>query len=689
MNTNKLNEILKQKEAEEAQQGKQETEMHLDDAARVKVLSPARLVMKRFVRNRLAIFGSILLIIMFVFCFLGPIFYPYGQKQVFYKYADQTQDYAFAKERTDYTGYAFDTSIEIPRAVASRMNSMIQTIEASGSGIYFINNEDAWYSAVQMGENVYALCQQPMQDVAAFGERTVLIGTYSMLSKEFTYEGEALDDGFVAAASALCKGAGGEFEYGGKTYTVVKGAQPKTFDVYGQSGAGFAYTGAAMDEAFETSVTAVTKTVSAEAPALLVYNDATYAVMGSEEDGYTVYQMGEPMPAQVYSRYVFSAYTLGTQFSDEFKCAALGALCSTGTFSVEGETYTIVDENGILTIKDAAGNGYAELTTFAINRYNGDDTMDYALKNAIIETIEDMEASSSKTGTLVHDLPQQDEKGAYVYNDDGELVYEEADLTVTKVRVGEYVVKSDLVTHLIDRYAKPSGTHLMGTDGDGFDVLARIMYGGRISLMVGFVVVIIETLLGTIMGGLAGYFGGVVDNLIMRLVDIFYCLPMMPIMIILGAMMDAQRMNAYVRLLVMMASLGIMGWAGVARLVRGQILSLREQEFMVAAEATGVRVRKRIFRHLVPNVMPQLIVTSTAGLGGIILTESTLSFLGLGVKHPLATWGTMINSVSTAAAMENYVHIWVPVGLLICLTVIAFNFVGDGLRDAFDPKSKQ
>ena len=191
------------------------------------------------------------------------------------------------------------------------------------------------------------------------------------------------------------------------------------------------------------------------------------------------------------------------------------------------------------------------------------------------------------------------------------------------------------------------------------------------------------------MGGLAGFYGKWVDNLIMRLVDIFYCLPSTPIMIILGAMMDAMRVDTYIRLLVMMAVLGLMGWASVARLVRGQILSLREQEFMVATEATGIRVKARIFRHLVPNVMPQLIVSATMGMGSTILTESTLSYLGLGVKHPLATWGTIINSVSSASAMAHYAHIWIPVGLLICFTVIAFNFVGDGLRDAYDPKAKR
>jgi len=149
-------------------------------------------------------------------------------------------------------------------------------------------------------------------------------------------------------------------------------------------------------------------------------------------------------------------------------------------------------------------------------------------------------------------------------------------------------------------------------------------------------------------------------------------------------------MDPYQRLMWMMVMLGLLGWASIARLTRGQILSLREQEIMVAQEATGMKTRRRIFRHLVPNVMPQLIVAATMGVGDVILYESVLSFLGLGVKHPLATWGTMINAVtSSAESMIKYAYIWVPVGMLICMTVIAFNFVGDGLRDAFDPKMKR
>ena len=175
----------------------------------------------------------------------------------------------------------------------------------------------------------------------------------------------------------------------------------------------------------------------------------------------------------------------------------------------------------------------------------------------------------------------------------------------------------------------------------------------------------------------------------MRVVDIFYCIPTYPILIIMGALFDALKMDPYVRLVWMMVALGVLGWAGIARLVRGQILSLREQEFMIAEEATGMRASRRIFRHLVPNVMPQLIVNATMSLGSIVITEATLSFLGLGVKHPLATWGNMINAAANNTALRLYPNLWVSPGICIVLAVLAFNFVGDGLRDAFDPKSRR
>ena len=240
-----------------------------------------------------------------------------------------------------------------------------------------------------------------------------------------------------------------------------------------------------------------------------------------------------------------------------------------------------------------------------------------------------------------------------------------------------------------DQYSFPNKDHWLGTDMYGMDMLTRLMYGGRVSLLIGFIVIIIETVIGVIFGGISGYFGGWVDNLIMRIVDIFYCIPSMPIIIILGAAMDASRVDPNIRMVYLMLILGFLGWAGIARLVRGQILSLREQEYMTAAEACGLSVSRRIFKHLIPNVIPQLIVTCTMGLGSVIITEATLSFLGLGVKFPFASWGNIISDVNNTHVLTTYWFIWIPAGVLLLLTVLAFNLVGDGLRDAFDPKMKR
>ena len=250
----------------------------------------------------------------------------------------------------------------------------------------------------------------------------------------------------------------------------------------------------------------------------------------------------------------------------------------------------------------------------------------------------------------------------------------------------EWSVMQYVDTKVFDTYSGPSKEHWLGTDRNGMDMLTRLMYGGRVSLYIGFVVVIISSVIGVILGGISGFFGGWVDMLIMRIVDIFYCIPSLPIIIILGAIMDTLRVDPQQRMFYLMLILGVLGWAGTARMVRGQILSFREQEFMVATEATGIRASRRIFRHLIPNVMPQLIVSMTMGLGSTIITEATLSFLGLGVKFPFASWGNIINDVNDTYVLTNYWFIWIPAGFLLLATVLAFNLVGDGLRDAFDPR---
>ncbi len=241
----------------------------------------------------------------------------------------------------------------------------------------------------------------------------------------------------------------------------------------------------------------------------------------------------------------------------------------------------------------------------------------------------------------------------------------------------------------INTYADPSAEHLLGTDEKGFDVFVRLMYGGRISLMIGFIVVILETIIGIILGGIAGYFGGWVDQIIMRIVDIFNCIPTLPILLIASAVIDSWELEPDQQIYVLMVVITLFSWSGVARLVRGQIISLREQEYMVATEVMGLPTWRKIFKHLIPNVMPQLIVSMTLGLGSVILYEATLSYLGLGVQLPKAAWGTMISQVNDPIIFQYHMNVWFPAGVLIVIAVLGFNFIGDGLRDAMDPKARK
>ena len=677
-----LNEVLKAKALEDQKKSEAEAgkPLALDDVSRVKVQSPGAQVFKRFIRNRLAVFGTCILILMFLFSFLGPVFYPYGQKDIFYTFNNEVVNYSLAKENTAYNGYVVNPDITASRTAVNMMNSNIKTmIETGRDKMLYVDKGDA-YVIDNLGTEIYTLSPATSTEICSAGLNSVKLGVLDSIKKTIKYEsGEEEIPGLDAAAAKACKTAT-EFDFGGNTYTLEKG-QGKSYNVFTER-EGFAYTGSPMSSAFESAVMKAIKNGEEE----VTVGGKTY-LFDTQEDTSVVYEISDSKIYSVYTRYIVDAYETGKELSSDFKAQALMAAYGSGKFTADGE-YSIEPIDGGLMVTDANGDEYAEFSLFPVRRYDGGDTMDFDLKKRIAAEIISMRESGAKSASITYRLPQQQEDGSYYYVD-GELQYSDSELVISQRDTGEYVVTCEQILYVIDRYAAPSSKHILGTDGDGFDEFARIMYGGRVSLMVGFVVVFLETFLGVIMGGIAGYYGGWVDNLIMRLVDVFYCLPSMPIMIILGAMMDALRMNTYVRLLIMMAALGIMGWAGVARLVRGQILSLREQEFMVAAEATGIKVKDRIFHHLVPNVMPQLIVTATMGMGGVIITESTLSFLGLGVKHPLATWGTIINSVSSASAMAHYAFIWIPVGLLICLTVIAFNFVGDGLRDAYDPKGKR
>ena len=575
----------------------QASTVRLDDESRVKVLSPSMLVFKRFVRNRLAITGVIILIAMFLFSFVGAFISPYTQSQVFYTYDTMWKDYASVIENKELRYVApagQDFSLAARSQFILAMTNGRSTFTADGVDYTFVQDADGFYRILS-GEVLGSALNQKMGLM------------YSPAAGQ-----ENLSDGLMAAFEAgVAEGDSGTFEYEGDTYAFSKAG----------------------------------KTIS----------------------------LSRTTEAAIASMTVFDAYDQTNESlvsSFEFRLGAEMAMANgENSFVVDGVTYQLEMDEDAVTIYKGEGSDRAEFAIASVliaSSASPDIYINVAFKNAILETI-------------------NDGKTAFTFTDADGV---ETDYQITLVN-NTYTVKRETVTQLYDQYAAPSKEHWLGTDANGMDMLTRLMYGGRISLLVGFVVVFIELFIGVIVGGIAGYFGGWIDTLLMRFIDLFNCIPYWPVMIITGAVMDSFEVDPTARIFLLMLILGVMNWTGIARVVRGQILTLREQDFMVATEATGIRVTRRIFRHLVPNVMPLLIVQATMGLGSIIITEATLSFLGLGLKYPMASWGTIINAATSIYVMTNYWYIWIPAGFLILLTVLGFNFVGDGLRDAFDPKMKR
>lgn len=569
----------------------------LDDERRVRVLSPGMLVFKRFMRNKLAITGLVILVVMFAFSFLGGILTPYSQSKVFKHDEEIMKEYATCMLSTDYR-FTVRPGAVLPEVAYAQ--AILAISKNAASFVY----SDRTYSLVKEGEDFYTI-----GDALMIANARTLAGKFSLSVVEAT--GFVASDEFTAAAQAAAAAKQTQFEADGTIYTM-----------------------------------------SNEGKSSAIYHVESIALA----------------TRRVFDPYDETNKTLTTSFAFRY-AVEFARVKGLTEFTLDGVTYAISGDANDLTVSIKDGGTLTPICSVSdiLVSPNANDIFLTAEFKSIIR-----EAIRAKETKFVY----ADETG------------ENVDYRIDRVNT-TYTVRTLKESRVITMFEFPTAQHLLGTDSNGMDVMTRLMYGGRISLMVGFVVVILETLIGVVLGGISGYFGGWIDTAIMRFVDLFNCIPFYPIVMIIGTVMDKMEIDPIKRIFILMAVLGILGWTSIARVVRGQILSLREQDFMVATEATGIRISRKIFRHLVPNVMPLLIVQATMSLGGIIITEATLSFLGLGVKYPLASWGSIINAATNVHVMTNYWFIWIPAGLLIVLTVLGFNFVGDGLRDAFDPKMKR
>jgi oligopeptide transport system permease protein len=247
--------------------------------------------------------------------------------------------------------------------------------------------------------------------------------------------------------------------------------------------------------------------------------------------------------------------------------------------------------------------------------------------------------------------------------------------------VGPFLVRYTYESQdLYKTFLPPSMNHLFGTDELGRDLLIRVMWGGRISLAVGLVASFINLIIGVIYGGISGYIGGKTDEVMMRIVDIIYSIPILLIVILLMVILKPGLTNIFI-------ALGISYWVDMARIVRGQILSLKEQEFSLAAKVLGASKRQILFRHLLPNTIGPITVNVTLMIPGAIFFEAFLSFIGLGVSAPMASWGVLASD--GIRAIRSYPHLLFFPALFICLTMLSFHFLGDGLRDAYDPRLRK
>ena len=229
--------------------------------------------------------------------------------------------------------------------------------------------------------------------------------------------------------------------------------------------------------------------------------------------------------------------------------------------------------------------------------------------------------------------------------------------------------------------------YLMGTDELGRDIFTRIVHGGKKTMTIGAVAVIISAVIAIIVGCLSGYFGGWVDMLLMRVTEVFGAIPFLPFALILSAILAGTNISEDTRIFMIMVILGLLSWTGLARMIRGQVLAEREKEFVIAAKAMGVKESRIAFKHILPNVISVILVSLTLDFAGCMLTESSLSYLGFGVKLPQPTWGNMLNGCNNELVIGTFWWRWLFPALFLLITTICINIVGDSLRDVLDPKS--
>ena len=603
--------------------------------------SPSKMAVKAFFRRKLAVCALVVLVGLFLFVFIGPAFIPMDVNYTDANLANLPPDYSM---------------LDVP----SELEGNIRSIGGFADFTVGVSNDNTLY---------------------------IWGNTYDALSNvEYSDFPEEIKEGEVLFASAgldhiIAITTEGKIVGWGKNYQCQFGYKQNEADPYIQ-----------MPEEF------ITGTID---PVKVEQLICGYQCTALVYDG-KLYVWGNPsgmLNMEDLSEYEFSANVKKAAVSNYYAIA----LMEDGSVTTGGQTFTFNRQSAYSSM--AEGNKVLNLQAHIKTKKVVDIT---ATKNCFALLCDDGEVLVqganqfgeydvpalegekfvSIVGGTNHFVGVTDQNKAYAWghNDGNQAnVNGEAANTVFVGSKQTYLVNEN--DELVDAVGFKG--YLMGTDKSGRDIFKRIIYGGRMTMTVGAVAVVVSTIIAIIIGCLSGYFGGWVDMLLMRITEIFASIPFLPFAMMLSYVIQKNPIDETMRIVIIMIILGLLSWTGLARMIRAQILAEREKEFVLAAQSMGVKEKRIAFKHILPNVVSVILVSVTLDFAGCMLTESSLSYLGFGVQQPQPTWGNMLNGANNSIVIQNYWWQWVFPAIFLAVATIIINIIGDTLRDVLDPKSSQ
>lgn len=616
-----------------------EKEEKKDDVFAVeKIESPGKQRVKAFLHKKLAVGACIVFLAVFLVMLIGPLFYPL--------------DLAYNEETQKNVAPGLDM-MSVPRKMRDEI------VEISSNSKFTVGLSKSG-------------------DVFVWGDTKLLLTDLSKIPDEVK------DAKIVRVAAGtdhiIAVGDDGKVYGWGQNTNGQYGPVPPD-----KSALGFIYDFAPSTILYgKLNVSEIKQVVCGKQVSAIVMNDGTLYMWGNKAMGAT--NMDQVKKLTNVEKVVFTSQDAIVLLKDG--TFSVGNLKSFDYTIVNGEKVKLKDyvEAGGKKIVDAASAGQS--AAFVLDSGEVLFSGTYVNGENNIPALKDGEKIVKISGGEKHYTLLTDKGTVYSW---GSNVWKQCEVPkrlsgVANIFTGpfqNYAVDED--GELIDTWGLKG--YLMGTDGFGRDIWNRIVNGGRLTMTIGAIAVIISSIIGIIIGCLSGYFGGWVDMLLMRIAEVVSAIPFMPFALILSLVVMTLGLEEMTRIVLIMVILGVLSWPGLARLVRGQVLSEREKEFVTAAKAMGVKEWKIAFKHILPNVISIIIVSMTLDFAGCMLTESSLSYLGFGVRLPRPTWGNMLDGASNSIVIQSYWWQWVFPSIFLMTTTICINIIGDALRDVMDPKS--